>query len=300
MHPSVIAAGIPAILFLARYVKGGGRKFVGLAPCAIVAVSSLCTPDGFKLFSVAAYNAHVSRDVLLISEWMPPWNRTVFNAMEGFWLCFLVSIPMVIVTRRRQDPWELLQAGIFVGFVLFSARFAPYWGICMVPLWRRGFDALFPTVVRRISPYVESGLGHPVSAVAAVLVALVPTGVREIQPNSPAGSEGAYALARVRPTARVYNFYAAAGPLVYFGSDRFTLHVDGRLYLFSEAFWRQYGREARGDVPLEDMLTKYQPDAFYLWKPFQGALSSLLAADPRFQRVFEDASDVVYVRGEGP
>jgi len=157
-------------------------------------------------------------------------------------------------------------------------------------------QAMFPAVRERCESILMRALGHPLVSTLVCALALLPSLLKVNLPGALFPVSGVEALRSALPAGRIYNFYAAAGPLIYFGSDSYRLHVDGRLYLFDRDFWIRYGREARGEVPLEDLIAQYKPDAFYLWKPFQGRLSALIAENPLFQRVFEDASDVVYVK----
>lgn len=295
VHPSVMVAGAPAAVYLLKDTLERKLSMRSFVPGLLVVMSSVATPDGTHLFSVSAANLFISRTVLQISEWLPPWNSSVADAMSGFWLAVGVSAFMFIRGRRCLPPLELLQPLALLAATLASARFAPFWALSMIPVWTKLLESAFPSLLGRSAhrPFAEM---RPSLIVASLAVALLPAFCAYRPMSQSLRRDTSKAISEYSGVKRVYNYYAAAGPLVYFAPNRFELLVDGRLYLFSKEFWNRYGREANGEVSLDEILIRDQPDAFLLYKPFQKNLATLLSADPRFKRVFENESDVVYVR----
>lgn len=88
-HPSlslgVLAVGTMAAGgWLTRWRRPNNPTpvFLSLAT-GILALAQLATPMGWDIFDVSAANVHVARDLLQVSEWLPPWDPSVRPAMTG-------------------------------------------------------------------------------------------------------------------------------------------------------------------------------------------------------------------------
>ena len=79
-------------------------------------------------------------------------------------------------------------------------------------------------------------------------------GVRALRANLPA-------------SARIYNDYVWAGPLILEGSPGWRVAVDGRLYFFPDpAEWRAINNARTGRTSIDELEQTHHPDAFFLYR----------------------------------
>ena len=83
--------------------------------------------------------------------------------------------------------------------------------------------------------------------------------------------------------------------MIFTGHPDWLVTIDGRIYLYSLDDWQEYEDIARGLVPLQWILTKYQPDAFVLHPHFHRNLIRQLDENARHERIYGDGLCVVYV-----
>jgi hypothetical protein len=99
------------------------------------------------------------------------------------------------------------------------------------------------------------------------------------------------------PAGRVYNYREWGGPLILEGTPDWQIAIDGRLYLFpDEEEWREYNDAALGRVPLDELVRRHQPDAFFLRPTFHAGLVERLRAAPDWRAVYQDDVSVIFIR----
>lgn len=288
-HPSVLLS-IPVV---GAYIvfRGIPRWFI-----AIPLVATLCTPDGWSLCSISAYNMNVSRNMLKISEWMPPWHPSVRGAMEPFWIVAVLSSIGLCVTRWRAvkaDPLVGVLSGGFLLLTLTSARFGSFWGFVHAPLLGELWYLVWPGTLAKVCT-------RRVSTTACSVLACLATFALKFNPGSVLPVDSPIDIFRSLlpkyPHARVFNYREFGGALEYVGYPDWKVFIDGRLYLFDPEIWNTYHSAAVANNPaLIDALIDHH-DLFALHSSYHSALIKVLNTDKRVTLVINRNSVVVFAR----
>jgi hypothetical protein len=96
---------------------------------------------------------------------------------------------------------------------------------------------------------------------------------------------GRKALARELPAGRIYNFQPYGGPLSYWSRGRWQVLMDGRMYVYSDAEWKEYYAAAAGHVSVDELVDRHSPDAFFVHPYVQKGLIERLRAHPQWQEI---------------
>ena len=265
---------------------------------ALAGVAQLATPMGWHIFEISAGNVHIARDVLGVTEWLPPWEEGIREAMLGAALaCALTALLLIgLKFKVRLDDFALF--AVMTALMLTAARFAVFWALAMVPIWARWIEQLKPGAAfawrgdRAAGGTVSAllyGLGIP-------LALLLPTLLQGPVADQFALGRGIAHLKEVVPRGRIYNFREWGGPLILAGHPDWQVAIDGRLYLYGEQDWRAYNQAAEGAVSVEDLVRQYRPDAFFLRPNFHAELAKLLRESAGWHEDYRDENCAVFVR----
>jgi hypothetical protein len=304
-HPSVsmaivasaaLAAGAAIERRRGRPARAPGPYVVGLL---LAIASQLATPMGPAIFAVSARNVEVSRSWLRVSEWLPPWSEQVRAPMQMFWVALALSLGLMVrlAARRRL---KLEHAVLFVAMTamaLVAARFALFWGLAMVSVWACWLEEV--TSHRLLRWRGDASLATrawaPAGALSLAMVLVLPPLLRGPVLHAELPVAGVAALKRALPTGRIYNVREWSGPLILAGSPPWQLAIDGRLYIFERSEWLEYESVVRGEIPLQLLLARHAPDAFFLSPQYQPELVRQLKAAPAWREVYADTSCIAFV-----
>ena len=265
------------------------------AATVILALAQLATPMGWQIFEVSGVNLRIARDLVGISEWQPAWDPAVRPAMSGFFLTGGIGLALLIARRRDLRPGDWLLVLVMTGLALQAARFAVFWAIALIPLWTQCLEAVRP--VHRFAwldvPWSSralwlTGLGGLTTAYA--LPTLIQGQPLFRDPLTPC----LRTLATVVPSGRLYNYREWGGPLILAGYPRWQVTIDGRLYLYDDQDWRNYADVALGRMTLDDIMTKYQPDAFILHPTYHAILIKMLVDSGQHRQLYSDQRCVIF------
>ena len=256
----------------------------------ILILIQFATPQGFEIFSSTKANVTISRDLLQVSEWMPPWHQAVFDAMQMFWISLGLSLVVFIWKWRYLKFVDVLIFISFVSFSLYSARFVLFYALAVAPIWTKIFDQIFVERETKRVPLINA-------RIILLLVSVMP--LAAIVWVNPIAQDQlplkAIAALKVEvPKGHIYNYREWAGPLYLFGSRDWQLAIDGRLYLYSREEWDRYQKIARGEVSLEDIINKDHPVAFVVRTDYQKGLDTLLKNSPDWRLLAEENITRVY------
>lgn len=303
-HPS-LSLGVLAIGALAagewltrwRQPDHPAPVFLTLAT-SILALAQLATPMGWQIFDTSAANLHISRDLLRINEWLPPWDPSTRPAMSGFFLAGGITLILLVARGRDLRLADGLFVLVMTGMALYAARFALFWGIALIPLWTQWLEAVRPA--DRLSWSHPTGtLGVPriarrVGLVGLAAVYTLPTLIQAKPHFHYDVAECLGTLASAVPAGHIYNFREWGGPLILQGHPQWQVTIDGRLYLYPVQDWLEYTHVAQGRVELEEIMARYKPAAFVLHPGFHRGLIGLLEASGQYRRLFSDPLCVAY------
>lgn len=301
-HPSLavgtMAVGALALAGVVGMILGRGQGQTGflLKATLIMVLAQLATPTGWGIFETSGINLRVARDWLQVSEWMPPWHESVAPAMIGFYFGGGFTLLLLIGMKFRimSSEWAILL--VLTMLTLTAARFVVFWAVAMIPLWTRWTENLrrFPSCDRRG--------GWSLGVRPTMLVALCGLiAVLSIPYLVPGRTVFLYqlnlcieALRGAVPAGRIFNYREWGGPLILAGHPNWKVAIDGRLYLYSRQDWQDYDNAALARIPLRDLMSKYQPDAFFLHPVHNHALIGLLDQSRHYRLLFRDSDCVAY------
>jgi hypothetical protein len=268
MHPSVALA---SVLFLSAGIGAWLDQNRKLARHLIIAsgltfLLQLATPLGVQVFELAARNRSISHDLLAVSEWMPAWDTSVRASMLGFWLA-LIALVGSLITLRRNTPFRiLLPTVLFVLLSLWSARFVYFLAPLMLPPLRARIGKMNDSQEERPDRTL-----HKIVFVLATFLSILWCVIPQHQ-----GISRSFPLALVERLAhhfprpiRIFNYHGYAGILELFGNEKWRIHLDGRLYLFTTEQFQEFDAFARGKIPLIELERRYHPSALFLHKNYQ-------------------------------
>jgi hypothetical protein len=307
IHPSVAVgalalAGLTAADACDRH-RGEANARASALLAVLAAVAQLATPLGAGVFDVAAINVYISRDLMGLAEWLPPWDSRVLRFVMAYWMALAGSLLAFACLGNRvsaRDRWLFLVMTILS---LYAARFIIFWSVALVPFWAvaiervrsLGLFAPAPEQEPRFLPW-KPAIFAPALAVA-LLLAAHPARFRPIV-DAEIPLSGVAALRAALPgPARIFNDYIWAGPLLLDGSPGWRVSVDGRLYFFRSAEeWRSIEDASAGRLSLEAIERTHNPDAFFLFPPRNRPLIALLSRSRRWRQCHDAPTCAAFVR----
>jgi hypothetical protein len=232
LHPSVVLA-LP--LFGYYIITRRIPVWILALPC----LAMLCTPDGWNIFHWSMVNMRISRELLGVSEWLPPWSPAVRGAMIYFWAVAALTTVGYVVSLQK--GWGRNVEGVlsllFLALTLSSSRFGVFWALVNIPVVVNLCERLWTMPLGRITLTALSG-----RMIQGTLVVGMAANVA-LCPNTLAADQPLAMLAEVKrnfPVAKIFNYREAGGLLEYVGYPGWRVFVDGRLYLFDREIWDLY------------------------------------------------------------
>jgi hypothetical protein len=303
-HPStslgVLVVGALAATNLVRWLRDRNQSFLwqNWVILLVVALSQFATPMSTDVLRVSRLNLEIARDWLAVTEWLPPWDPSVRGAMLPFWVALGVCSLLALRLWRSIRLEDACLFLLLTALTFTAARFALFWAVAMIPILVRWLEAVRPPTLFH---WPDGPVSWPVAlpllllslAGAAVAPRVLPRPV--IDPEIPL--DGIRALRSKLTAGRIYNYREWGGPLILEGASDWRIAIDGRLYLFDDRTeWEEYEKAALGLVPVEELVRRHRPDAFFLRPTYHAELVSLLRAAPDWPELFADANCVVFVR----
>lgn len=289
LHPSAAAGGLylgaaaVAELVLWRR-KRGPVPWRLLALLPVAAVVPAATPGGIDALRLMAYNAEICRH-LGINEWLPMTASASGVGRDQGWTAVLLTLLLIVVRWRHLRLADVLPLLAFTLSALAAQRFIVFWGIAVIPVWAAAFTRLDcpPVRVKWLVPTLLMTGATVGSAVA------VPTRFAEGMPF-----RGLTALEPVNGT--VYTCYLWGGLVTDYGHPHRHPTHDGRYYLFTREQWNEYGAASSGNVPVDELTTRFRPAAFFLRPGSDDGLITNLRRHSGWAEVFADEAAAVFVR----
>lgn len=290
LHPSVIfGVGYLGAAVVGSWVARSARiETMTLIALLLVSVMAMfLTPAGTDIIRVSNYNTEISRD-RGITEWFPMWHFGGFDwGRDHAWTGFALAVTLLGVCffrRRWPAPVDILAfAGLTLATLLIH-RFVIFWALTVIPV---GVAALtFPSTAEARSRWRAPMIGLVIFGVAVMAVACPPRFIDYF--CFPARD----ALKSSRFRGTIYCNYFWGGVLIDAGYPEWKVTHDGRYYLFRHDDWRLYDATEAGQVPLDQVLARWQPDAFFLRKPHDNGMVAQLR--DKWLILHEDATSIVF------
>jgi hypothetical protein len=303
LHPS-LGVGVVATASLAAAAwwqkllnRGSASPWPVTIATAVLGAAQMATPDGLEVLAISRANVAIARNLLEISEWMPPWDVSVRGAMLGFYVAAAGSVAMLLALRCRIPFAEFALFITMTALSLFAARFVIFWSLAMIPIWARWVESLrgrnrfeWPAD----APLFNRSL-FPAAALLGAVALIVPPMVQgppgQRYPLQPC----LRALYEAMPAGRIYNYREWGGPLILAGHPSWRVAIDGRLYHYSREDWLDYYRVAMGLLPTDLLMSKYHPSAFLLHPGFHQALIESFERSEAVTLIYRNEYCYVYV-----
>jgi hypothetical protein len=290
------------IIFLCRVILRSNQAAESptrlLLLAALSGAALFITPLGADALNFGSTNARLSRELLGISEWLPPWAPLVYVAMVPFWVALALSLLGVAARWRTLPRTSFVVFCCFTALSLYAARFSLFWALIALPLWMQLLEQLLPTKLFKnfnaLAPAKSSA--KILAAGLTLLFLLAPPFLRRQLINPLIPLSAIEDLHKQIPTARIYNYREWGGPLTWIGYPGWQLLIDGRLYLYSEQEWQEYNSAALGKIPVADIVAKHRPDIFVLHRTFHERLIELLKSDVGWKASNEAETFIVFER----
>ncbi len=320
-HPSIILGVLAALLtviqqLLERKHFWRQNTFWGLVLVLFLSAAQFAGPEGWRIIATARANLNISRYVLHIWEWQPPWDISAIKYIYLYWLALLITV--LSISRINPGMFALGKDSLvkFIGannlvfiipytaLTLYAARFAPFWAIVMIPFWISFFEQLRPRWLVS-SPSSSKASANLCIRVTAASISLIlfsvifsPSSEKILQAGIPLSA--IEFLKKKVPAGRIYNDRDWGGALMFYGYPQWQVTIDGRLYLYSEQEWREYYQAALGQLDLEELVNKHQPQAFFVHKGFHEGLVRLLDHSPAWEEAFSQDQCVIFLPRNPP
>lgn len=259
-------------------------------------LASICTVNGVHIFSSTATNVEISRDLLRISEWLPPWDSVVRGAMLPFWIIAGAMCLSLLSTKVRRGGWDPTTTTIsllYFGLALTSARFGALWGFVTSPLFGHVASCLWPgPLATRGIDSTHSGRCWIIAGISLAALTWNPGPL--VSSDCPLSQF--QALKTHYPAGRIFNYREYGGALEYVGYPSWQVYIDGRLYNFSPDTWRRYEAIANAhDRSLVDDVVKTH-DLLVLHPSYHRSLIEVLRTHDGVQLLSEDHAVVIFAR----
>ncbi|MFL5807258.1 MAG: hypothetical protein ACJ8CR_36700 [Roseiflexaceae bacterium] len=285
---------------------------------ALSLVISGVNPVGFELLYYTGN--FVSADFLRAS--IPELQSPDFHSPLFFPLLLLIALALAVSVRREPTPLLLLAS--WGAFCLYAFRNLPQFVIICLPLIGESAQAQashyasYATQpacsellrqgvarLRRIGASLRPGAarsGGVVAALAVVVIAgLLSQGVRfDFWRRGNGFEQHAFPLAAIEhlkpfpPGRRVFNDGSWGGYLIFCCTPQAPPFVDGRVDFYGAAYISDYYRTLNGEPGWREVLDRYQVDWVMIFS--DRPLVPWLEHDPAWQRIYADATAVVFVR----
>jgi len=168
----------------------------------------------------------------------------------------------------------------------------------MIPIWSRWIDNALPLSMFKKNYHIGikqiGGILLPGIFLAFVILWIVrpqPIFDKEIP------IRGVLKLKEFLLKGKIYNYREWGGPLIFEGAPNWKVAIDGRLYLFKKAEWKEYFEAALGEIPLHNLIEKHHPDAFFLRPSFHGQLIRELRRSFEWRELYTDKYCSIFIKG---
>jgi len=273
------------------------NSFLALLALGLISgLLQLATPLGINIFQFGAANLRLSRDVLGVSEWLPPWDSAMIDAMIMFWILLVLSVVGLVAIRFKVRAVSLLLFLTFTAFSLFSARFSLFLFVAAIPLWIEVINQLLSKRYLRFLDIIfcrKLGVRGVILAAAAAVI--MPAYIRPSIISTDVPLECVRHLKHLLPSGRIYNYREWAGFLTFYGYPNWTVAIDGRLYVYSLEEWMRYNDAARGLVSVASLEEIFNPDAFFLRNDFHRELISILSNSSHWKQDYIGRNCTVFL-----
>jgi hypothetical protein len=287
-----------------RSLRAAGPYLLALLGCCL---ASLVTPFGpGSIAYLAGMGSNpIVRD--LVTEWAP----TSVGFREGvfFFLSLAGMLVLALRARVRLTLTELLLLAVFGWLAISSVRAIVWWGLVLAPIATRLLGSLAARQTPRPAAAAEKPLLNLVilCSILGMVVASLPW-LKAEMPVLPEDKRSLVSAAdtpvRVSeylrtsplPPGRVFTHLAWGGYLDWAVWPAARPFLDGRIEIHPPQVWIDYLTITFPGAEWRSLLDRYAIGTVVLDRGAEADLARALAADPGWQKTYEDDQAVVFVR----
>jgi hypothetical protein len=253
----------------------------------------------FDILAISARNRELSlREPQPAIVWLPCWEpRVRAMALPSIGLAAVVTLVLLARARFRVKAADAVLLLVMGGLSAWMVRFGFFAAVVLLPVWARLIERALPAEVFAEPAEKEGASPALVGAVALVMLmfaAAVPVLARpQVFDRDSIPEEGLSQLRRALPEGRIYNFQPYGGPLTFARRERWRVLMDGRIYVYSNQEWDDYYDAAAGKVPVEQLVERHRPDAFFLHPFVQRGLIERLQKHPGWHCLYDDQREAL-------
>jgi hypothetical protein len=272
---------------------------------ALTALAMLVNPRGIEVLVYVRSLLNTSAVTQLVTEWAAPTIREPGGVI--FFLFLVVCVVILVYSRQRPNPVDMLLAGAFLWLALGAVRNIVWFGMIMTPLL-----AVQAAVWKSPSSRQQKFNGLPtlnallIGVIALPLVLTLPW----FKPALNLPPELGNLLSEDTPVAAVEFLQAdpqkpdrlfhamAYGSYLIWAIPEQKVFIDPRIELYPYEQWLDYGRLSAGQN-VEALLGHYQIDGLLLDNERQANLLEAVRTDQSWELRFEDESSTYLVKRNG-
>ena len=252
------------------------------------AAAQFATPIRAGILDVSRSNLRISREVLRLEEWVPPWDPKVVEAVDLYWVALIGSLIAIVWLRSRVSTRDRCLLVVMTAMSLYAARFIIFWAVALVPFWAQVVERTFPIGMfawARGRGRVHGAAGRSMIGLAAGLAIVLGVHPARFRPI-------------VHPEIPLDGVRALRDQLSRISTDLQRLYL-GRPAAFSTVFragkspWtagfisspiRRSGSAiddaSAGRIAVDELERRHRPDAFFLFPPRNRPLIKRLSLLP--------------------
>jgi hypothetical protein len=268
------------------------------------AVATLLNPYGWRVYEYVGLTSSTA-PARRIDEWLPAG----LNLLAGkVWVASLLAMLVLFaVSRRRPSVRQLCLVVVFLPPACGSVRMVAWWLLVSAPILAAQVRGLgwfaAPTPVRP-SPVAGVVCGLLLLGMVLSLPWLESLNPMMRLPGRAHRTESdlqvvADHLAR-EGRGRLFTRFAWGEYLAWAMAPRATVFMDGRIEIYPDDVWAQYGAVTRGRADWEEVLAGYGVDCLLLdTTGYHRDLLPLVERSPCWRRCLQQGDAVLYVRDAG-
>jgi hypothetical protein len=272
-------------------------------------LATLANPYGWGVYRYVGLTSNTAA-LRRIDEWVPP------GLDQWIGVAFFVSLPLLFAAcglawrrGRGLSATEALLIGCFLPLACGSVRMVAWWLLVIAPILAARLPLLWPSLADAAAPPERPSAGA--AAVFGVMVLAVLFCLPGLQGYNPLlrvsrqgprvedDLEAVHRHLRARAGAgRVFSRFEWGEYLTWACAPDFKVFMDGRIEIYPDEVWAQYGAVTCGQSDWEHILEAHRVDYLLLDADYhrRTGLLDRVARSPAWRPEFRSGDAVLYAR----
>lgn len=285
--------------------RGTRSLFAVLIACLAAIVFN---PNGLRIYSYPFETLTSTSMMRFIEEWLSPnFHQAMFQPLALFIVAVVAAFAL---SRRRISAVQLLLLIGTAWAMLRSGRNVPFFVLVATPLlaehaWSWMSNQRWTRSARKAKPDLTNDklkLALNILLLLIIPMALVMVRARQTLAEQPAIETQKFPAAAMefiranKLPQPLYNEYHWGGYLIWKLYPDYRVFIDGRADVYGDKFFEEFMAAHAGEPGWRETLTKYNVRTVLVTP--DSAIASLLRQDQSWNKIFEDAQSVIFVKSE--